>query len=146
MEQVAKIIKPGITTDYIDQIVHQESIKRNCYPSPLNYYGFPKSCCTYFLNVFFIYFRSVNEVICHGIPDGYILKDGDIVNGIYFFLFYIYLVDITLYHDGFHGDMNETFFVGNVDEKSKKLVKVTHECLMKAIEIGNKKKRNNKIK
>uniref|UniRef100_A0A3B5A0Q7 Methionine aminopeptidase n=1 Tax=Stegastes partitus TaxID=144197 RepID=A0A3B5A0Q7_9TELE len=85
---------------------------RNCYPSPLNYYNFPKSCCT-----------SVNEVICHGIPDRRPLQDGDILN-----------VDITVYHNGFHGDLNETFYVGEVDEGAKKLVQTTYECLMQAID------------
>ncbi|XP_065324045.1 methionine aminopeptidase 1-like isoform X2 [Gordionus sp. m RMFG-2023] len=113
LDVAAKAIKVGITTDEIDRLVHQACIERDCYPSPLNYYKYPKSCCT-----------SVNEIICHGIPDERPLEDGDIVN-----------VDITVYHDGFHGDLNETFFVGNVDEASKKLVKVTYECLSKAIEL-----------
>ncbi|XP_067139162.1 methionine aminopeptidase 1 [Centruroides vittatus] len=109
----ANAVAVGVTTDEIDRLVHEACIDKECYPSPLNYYGFPKSCCT-----------SVNEVICHGIPDLRPVKDGDILN-----------IDITVYHRGFHGDLNETFFVGNVDEESKKLVKVTHECLTKAIEI-----------
>lgn len=92
----------------------QACIERDCYPSPLGYYGFPKSCCT-----------SVNEVICHGIPDLRPLQNGDLLN-----------VDVTVYHRGFHGDLNETFFVGEVDDASKTLVRVTHECLMQAIDIG----------
>jgi len=103
----------GVTTDELDRIVHEASIERNCYPSPLNYYGFPKSCCT-----------SVNEVICHGIPDSRPLQDGDIVN-----------IDISLYHGGFHCDLNETFLVGNVDPQHVQLVKVSRECLEKAIEL-----------
>ncbi|OXB55860.1 hypothetical protein ASZ78_002971 [Callipepla squamata] len=87
-------------------------IARNCYPSPLNYYNFPKSCCT-----------SVNEVICHGIPDRRPLQEGDIVN-----------VDITVYRNGYHGDLNETFYVGEVDEGAKRLVQTTYECLMQAID------------
>lgn len=106
-------VRPGITTDQLDKIVFTESIKRNAYPSPLNYKGFPKSCCT-----------SVNEVICHGIPDLRPLQDGDIVN-----------IDVTLYYDGFHGDVNETFLVGNVDSSSKQLVQVTKEAMMAAINI-----------
>lgn len=106
-------IAVGVTTDEVDRQVHEACIEKECYPSPLNYYKFPKSCCT-----------SVNEVICHGIPDLRPLEDGDIVN-----------VDITVYHRGFHGDLNETMFVGNVSEESKKLVKATWECLQKAIEI-----------
>ncbi|CAH0552512.1 unnamed protein product [Brassicogethes aeneus] len=113
LDEAARVCDVGVTTDEIDRIVHEACIERNCYPSPLNYYEFPASCCT-----------SVNEVICHGIPDTRPLKDGDLCN-----------VDITVYHNGFHGDLNETFFVGKVAEKHKDLVKVTHECLMKAIEI-----------
>lgn len=113
LDEASKIIAPGITTDDIDRLVHQECVKRNCYPSPLNYHGFPKSCCT-----------SVNEIICHGIPDGYKLKDGDIVN-----------VDVTVYHNGYHGDLNETFLVGKVDEESLRLVKCTYDALMGAIAL-----------
>eukprot|EP00211_Chloroparvula_japonica_P017002 CAMPEP_0119125120 /NCGR_PEP_ID=MMETSP1310-20130426/4494_1 /TAXON_ID=464262 /ORGANISM="Genus nov. species nov., Strain RCC2339" /LENGTH=279 /DNA_ID=CAMNT_0007115151 /DNA_START=290 /DNA_END=1126 /DNA_ORIENTATION=- len=111
LDIAGRMIKPGVTTEEIDIAVHEACMERQCYPSPLNYRGFPKSCCT-----------SVNEVICHGIPDSRPLEDGDICN-----------VDITVYFQGFHGDLNETFFVGNVDEESKKLVKVTYECLEKAI-------------
>lgn len=113
LDEAARVCDVGVTTDEIDRIVHEACIERECYPSPLNYYEFPKSCCT-----------SVNEVICHGIPDKRPLLDGDICN-----------VDITVFHRGFHGDLNETFFVGNVSEKHKKLVQVTYECLSKAIEI-----------
>ncbi|KAF7266901.1 hypothetical protein GWI33_019829 [Rhynchophorus ferrugineus] len=113
LDEAARVCDVGVTTDEIDRIVHEACIERDCYPSPLNYYEFPASCCT-----------SVNEVICHGIPDLRPLQDGDICN-----------VDVTVYHRGFHGDLNETFFVGNVNDKVKNLVKVTHECLMKAIEI-----------
>lgn len=100
----------GVTTDEIDRLVHEACIERECYPSPLNYYNFPKSCCT-----------SVNEVICHGIPDQRPLENGDILN-----------VDITVYHRGFHGDLNETMFIGEVSPSSKKLVQVTYEALQKA--------------
>lgn len=106
-------VKPGILTDEIDAIVHEEIIKRGAYPSPLNYNKFPKSCCT-----------SINEVICHGIPDTTAMVDGDIIN-----------IDITVYYDGYHGDCSETFLVGEVDEKARKLVRVTYECLDKAISI-----------
>lgn len=112
LDIAANATEVGITTEEIDRIVHEACVDRQCYPSPLNYYCFPKSCCT-----------SVNEVICHGIPDMRPLEDGDIMN-----------VDITVYHRGCHGDLNETFFVGNVDERSKKLVKTTHECLSLAID------------
>jgi methionyl aminopeptidase len=106
------MVKPGVTTDEIDAYVHELTIKAGGYPSPLGYRGFPKSVCT-----------SVNEVICHGIPDDRALQDGDIVN-----------LDVTIFIDGVHGDTNATFFAGNTDEESKQLVRVTHECLMKGIE------------
>jgi methionyl aminopeptidase len=104
---VGAAVRPGVTTDELDAIAHEECIKRGGYPSPLGYNGFPKSLCT-----------SVNEVICHGIPDSTVLKEGDIVN-----------LDVTIYLDGVHGDTNATFFVGEVDEASRKLVEVTRECL-----------------
>ncbi|KAI8874355.1 methionine aminopeptidase [Ramicandelaber brevisporus] len=107
----ARAIKAGVTTDEIDRIIHEETIKRDAYPSPLNYYGFPKSCCT-----------SVNEVICHGIPDRRPLENGDIVN-----------LDVTIYKDGFHADLNETYFVGEVDDDSRKLVQATYDALHLAI-------------
>ena len=113
LDEAARVCDVGVTTDEIDRIVHEACIERDCYPSPLNYYNFPKSCCT-----------SVNEVICHGIPDMRPLEDGDICN-----------VDVTVYHRGFHGDLNETFFVGNVAQEKKKLVQVTYEALYKAIDI-----------
>ncbi|XP_023225886.1 methionine aminopeptidase 1-like [Centruroides sculpturatus] len=102
LDVAANAVAVGVTTDEIDRLVHEACIEKECYPSPLNYYGFPKSCCTNLKNILILQFISV---------------------------------DITVYHRGFHGDLNETFFVGNVDEESKKLVKVTHECLTKAIEI-----------
>ena len=104
---VGAAIRPGITTDELDAIAHAECLKRGGYPSPLGYNGFPKSLCT-----------SVNEVICHGIPDSTVLKDGDIVN-----------CDVTIFLGGVHGDTNATFLVGEVDEESKRLVEVTRECL-----------------
>jgi len=112
LDIAGKALKPGVTTDEIDRIVHEACIERDCYPSPLNYYNFPKSVCT-----------SVNEVICHGIPDYREIQDGDIVN-----------VDITTYNrGGYHGDLNETFCVGNVDEEGKKLVRTAFECLSEAL-------------
>ena len=94
-------VRPGITTDELDAICHQACIDRGGYPSPLNYNGFPKSLCT-----------SVNEVICHGIPDDRPLADGDICN-----------LDVTIYLDGVHGDTNATFLVGDVDDESRRLVR-----------------------
>lgn len=104
-------VTPGITTDEIDAIVHAELIERNAYPSPLNYRGFPKSVCT-----------SVNEVICHGIPDSRPLLDGDIIN-----------IDVTAYVGGVHGDTSCTFFVGEPDEHSRKLVVETYHSMMHGI-------------
>lgn len=109
----AEACEAGVTTDEIDRLVHEAAIERECYPSPLNYYNFPKSLCT-----------SVNEVICHGIPDTRPLQQGDLCN-----------CDVTVYHRGFHGDLNETFFVGEVDEASRRLTQVAYECLMKGVEI-----------
>uniref|UniRef100_A0A1B6LG69 Methionine aminopeptidase n=1 Tax=Graphocephala atropunctata TaxID=36148 RepID=A0A1B6LG69_9HEMI len=113
LDEAAKAVDVGVTTDEIDRVVHEACIERDCYPSPLNYYQFPRSCCT-----------SVNEVICHGIPDLRPLANGDICN-----------VDVTVYHRNFHGDLNETFLVGEVSPAAKKLVQVTWECLDKAINI-----------
>ena len=103
---------PGVTTDAIDVFVHTACIERGAYPSPLNYHGYPKSVCT-----------SVNEVICHGIPDNRPLQDGDNVN-----------LDVTTYIGGVHGDTNATFLVGDVDPASRNLVKVAEECMWHGIE------------
>jgi methionyl aminopeptidase len=109
---LGEAVRPGVTTDEIDALCHDESVRRGGYPSPLGYHGFPKSLCT-----------SVNEVVCHGIPDDRVLRDGDIVN-----------LDVTLYREGVHGDTNATFLVGRVDPESQRLVRVTRECLERAIE------------
>ncbi|ETW04877.1 methionine aminopeptidase, type I [Aphanomyces invadans] len=111
LDIAGRAIRVGMTTDEIDVIVHEACIERGCYPSPLNYYNFPKSVCT-----------SVNEVICHGIPDSRPLEDGDILN-----------IDITVYKDGFHGDLNDTFLVGKVDADGVRLVKTAFDCLATAI-------------
>src|SRR5439155_7816300 len=114
---VGAAVRPGITTDELDELCHAEAIARGAYPSPLNYGGpehpFPKSVCT-----------SVNEVICHGVPDDRALRDGDIVN-----------LDVTLFLDGVHGDTNATFLVGDVDEASQQLVRVTEECMYAGIGV-----------
>jgi methionyl aminopeptidase len=112
LQTVAAAIAPGVTTDELDAIAHEECIRRGGYPSPLNYGNFPKSLCT-----------SVNEVICHGIPDDRALIDGDIVN-----------LDVTIFLNGVHGDTNATFPVGRVDRASAELIRVTRECLEKGIE------------
>lgn len=104
-------VAPGVTTDELDALAHDLTVAAGAYPSPLNYSGFPKSICT-----------SVNEVICHGIPDNRPLKAGEIVN-----------LDITVFREGVHGDCNATFFVGTPSETARRLVKVTKECLDRAI-------------
>jgi methionyl aminopeptidase len=104
-------VAPGVTTDELDALCHEECIRRGGYPSPLNYNDFPKSLCT-----------SVNEVICHGIPDDRALVDGDIVN-----------LDVTVFLDGVHGDTNATFPVGTIDPASADLIRVTRECLDRGI-------------
>lgn len=107
-----KFVKPGITTDAIDAYVHELCIERGAYPSPLNYSGYPKSVCT-----------SVNEVICHGIPDSRVLEDGDIIN-----------LDVTCYINGVHGDTNATFAVGTISATDRHLIDVTEECMWRGIE------------
>jgi methionyl aminopeptidase len=101
----------GITTEALDAVAHAEIVRLGGYPSPLGYRGFPRSICT-----------SVNEVICHGIPDSRPLADGDIVN-----------LDVTVYLDGMHGDCSATFLVGEVDADGRRLVQVARECLAKGI-------------
>ncbi|KAG2224335.1 hypothetical protein INT45_006735, partial [Circinella minor] len=113
LELGAKMCLPGVTTDKIDAVIHENIIAKGAYPSPLNYSGFPKSVCT-----------SVNNVIAHGIPDDRALQDGDIIN-----------IDVTVYLNGYHGDTSATFLVGNVDSRGQELVKYTKECLQKAIAI-----------
>lgn len=139
LDIAAREVRPGITTDYLDEIVHKACLERDVsaalfcpfrctffaadnthgsqsYPSPLNYSHFPKSVCT-----------SPNEIICHGIPDQRILMDGDILN-----------IDVTLYHGGFHGDLNETYYVGSkaeADSDSVRVVETARECLDESIKI-----------
>jgi methionyl aminopeptidase len=108
---VGEACKPGVTTDELDRIGHEFVISNGAYPSTLGYRGFPKSLCS-----------SINEVICHGIPDDTVLQDGDIVN-----------IDITAFKDGFHGDSNVTFLVGDVAPEVKQLVERTHEAMMRGI-------------
>ncbi|GAA4582653.1 type I methionyl aminopeptidase [Planotetraspora phitsanulokensis] len=111
LEEVGKHVAPGVTTDELDRIGHEFLCDHDAYPSTLGYRGYPKSLCT-----------SINEVICHGIPDDTVLRDGDIVN-----------VDITAFIGGVHGDTDATFLVGDVDEESRLLVERTHEATMRAI-------------
>lgn len=111
LRAAAALVAPGVTTDELDAFVHEECIRVGGYPSPLNYRGFPKSLCT-----------SVNEVICHGIPDDRPLVDGDIVN-----------LDVTLFREGVHGDTNLTVPVGTIDPLSRRLIDVTWECTERGI-------------
>ena len=111
IQLVGAACKPGVTTDELDRIGHEFVISQGAYPSTLGYRGFPKSLCS-----------SINEVICHGIPDDTVLQDGDIIN-----------IDITAFKDGFHGDSNVTFMVGDVAPEVRLLVERTHEAMMRGI-------------
>lgn len=108
---VGEKARPGVTTDELDRIGHEFLISQNAYPSTLGYRGFPKSLCS-----------SINEVICHGIPDDTPLEDGDILN-----------IDITAFFEGFHGDSNATFKIGDVSQEVSDLVDRTHEAMMRGI-------------
>nr|WP_090859038.1 type I methionyl aminopeptidase [Nocardioides lianchengensis] len=122
-EEVGRHVVPGVTTDELDRIGHEFLCDHGAYPSTLGYRGFPKSLCS-----------SVNEVICHGIPDSRVVEDGDIVN-----------IDITAYLDGVHGDTNATFLAGDVDEESRLLVERTRESLDRAIRAVKPGRRLNVI-
>jgi len=111
IEAAASAIEPGVTTDELDRIAHDYVVAHGAYPSTLGYRGYPKSSCT-----------SVNEVICHGIPDDTVLDDGDLVN-----------LDVTAYLDGYHGDLNQTFLVGEAPDEAALLVERTREALARGI-------------
>ncbi|MBP7971961.1 MAG: type I methionyl aminopeptidase [Candidatus Nanopelagicales bacterium] len=111
LQEVGRNVGPGVTTDYLDQIGHEFLCDHNAYPSTLGYRGYPKSLCT-----------SLNEVICHGIPDSTVIAEGDIVN-----------IDITAFIGGVHGDTNATFLAGEVESEARLLVERTHEATMRAI-------------
>ena len=113
LDEVSKIIKPGISTDRIDGLCYEYINDNKAFSAPLFYRGFPKSCCT-----------STNHVVCHGIPSDKILKEGDIVN-----------VDVTAYKEGWHGDTSRMFGIGKISIKAKKLIDATYESMMKAIKI-----------
>lgn len=104
-------VAPGVTTDEVDRVVHEFLVEHDAYPSTLGYKMFPKSCCT-----------SLNEVICHGIPDSTVIAEGDIVN-----------IDVTAFIGGVHGDTNATFLAGDVDEESRLLVERTREATLRAV-------------
>jgi methionyl aminopeptidase len=111
LQEVGRHVAPDVTTDYLDQVGHAFLVSHGAYPSTLGYRGYPKSLCT-----------SLNEVICHGIPDDTVIRDGDIVN-----------VDITAFIGGVHGDTNATFLAGDVDEESRLLVERTREAMARGI-------------
>jgi len=113
LQHAGSMLKAGMTTNDIDLIVHEMTIAAGAYPSPLNYSGFPKSVCT-----------SLNECICHGIPDTTVIQDGDILN-----------IDVTVYLDGYHGDTSRTFLVGDVSAEAAALVAATKESLDRAIAV-----------
>ncbi len=110
LDEVGKLVKPGVTTNEINDFVHKYTIDRGGIPAPLNYHGFPKSCCI-----------SINEVICHGIPSDRVLKEGEIVN-----------IDITTILDGYYADASRMYYVGEVSDKAKDI----SECAKKCLEIG----------
>lgn len=113
LDEVSKIVKPGITTKKVDDLCYEFINDHGAYSAPLFYRGYPKSCCT-----------SANHIVCHGIPANKFLKEGDIIN-----------VDVTALKNGWHGDTSRMFFVGEVSIKAKKLVKITYESMLEGIKI-----------
>src|SRR5215471_13300292 len=107
LSRVADMIRPGVTTDEINQFVHEDTLRLGARPAPLNYLGFPKSVCT-----------SINEVVCHGIPGPTKLKDGDIIN-----------VDVTHIYNGYHGDTSATFYVGTPSEEAIRITEIARRSL-----------------
>lgn len=112
LDMIGEHVEPGITTEKLDRICHDYIIDNGAIPAPLNYRGFPKSICT-----------SINHVVCHGIPDETILKDGDTVN-----------IDVTVIVDGWHGDTSRMYYVGKPKVMAQRLTQVTYECMMRGIE------------
>ena len=111
LEAAGAAVKPGVTTDEVDRIAHEYMLDHGAYPSTLGYRGYTKSCCT-----------SLNEIVCHGIPDTTVIQEGDICN-----------IDVTAYKDGVHGDTNATFLAGEVTEEHRLLVERTYEATMRGI-------------
>ena len=120
LNMIAPYVQEGITTDRLNTICHDFIVnEQQSIPAPLNYNGFPKSICT-----------SLNHVVCHGIPSDEVLKDGDILN-----------IDVTVLHNGYHGDTSKMFFVGNPSEKARHIVNLARECLfvgIDAVKPGNR--------
>ncbi|AWB84238.1 type I methionyl aminopeptidase [Corynebacterium liangguodongii] len=114
LKAAGEAVAPGVTTDEIDRVAHEYMVDHGAYPSTLGYRGYPKSCCV-----------SLNEIVCHGIPDTTVIEDGDIVN-----------IDVTAYKNGVHGDTNATFLAGNVSEEHRLLVERTKEATMRGIKAA----------
>src|SRR6201992_2504037 len=111
LAEAGKAVAPGLQTDALDRIGHEYMLAHGAYPSTLGYKGYPKSCCT-----------SLNEVICHGIPDSTVIEDGDIVN-----------IDVTAYIGGVHGDTNANFLAGDVAQEHRLLRERTHAATLTAL-------------
>lgn len=111
LREAGHVAQPGVTTAQVDEVVHQVILDHGAYPSTLGYLGFPKSCCT-----------SLNEIVCHGIPDSTVIQEGDILN-----------VDVTAFFGGVHGDTNATFLMGEVDEEARLLVERSEEAMWRGI-------------
>lgn len=114
LREAGKAVTPGVTTDELDRIAHEYMCDHGAYPSTLGYLHFPKSCCV-----------SLNEIVCHGIPDSTVVEDGDIVN-----------IDVTAFKNGVHGDTNATFLAGDASEEHRLLVERTHEAMMRGIKAA----------
>jgi len=113
LDFITPYVKPGVSTDELNQLCHDWTLERGAVPAPLNYRGFPKSICT-----------SINHVVCHGIPGDKVLVDGDIIN-----------IDVTVILDGWYGDTSRMFYAGKPSLKAQKLVETTFECLWRGIEM-----------
>ncbi len=111
LDILTEYVRPGVTTEFLDNLVFDFALTHGAYPAPLDYRGYRKSICT-----------SINHVVCHGIPDRKPLRDGDIVN-----------IDVTLIVDGWHGDSSRMYYVGDVSRRAQRLVEVTYEALMRGI-------------
>ena len=113
LDMLVEHVKPGVRTDELDRLAFEFALDNDCIPAPLNYRGFKGSICT-----------SLNHVVCHGIPGGRVLKEGDIIN-----------LDVTLIKDGWHGDSSRMYTVGEISRKAERLIEITYECLMRGIAV-----------